>query len=1325
MLHLERALGSLPPSDLAPPDALEEMAETGNEYRASSDGKTSNEYLASSDGKTSNEYFGSNDGMNSNEHLASSDEKTSEVHLGSNDGMLADERVVSAGRTRRGRTKPSSSKSLVAGTVGLSGKRVDCVGTERRKKVKRISPKTWTGSQESNLGHATFEATDACTFEGVYEDFILPFITKHGLHGRTPFHCFLKEGIALLQGYLPREAEASTETNYPLPTLDLLPCGVPYKRNPIFLGLPLDLRGLSGARRTRRLKVLRRQAWLNQIVCCLSWVFMGRPLGGAKASVMCCQLNQVQEHAVCWLSSWTRMQAPPGHRISVDLPRGRGLRGLVLDLAGLGDYGRTNITHPAGVAECGESATVAHPIDVSLSAEEKDVLSLPRLCMRTPDWIELARALTSIGLCVLAEDSKSPLWGSQQRHLRAGVFGVEKPGSDRLRLIIDRRRKNATEQGLRKGLLQVHELGLVEADRFACLMRHMTLPHASQFTDLLLPRRCHFLMNLMDCKDFFYLLRMPLAATWSTPVGLPVPRARFRDLDLAADSVHCNLDEDTTCTLFLRAPAMGDLKSVEIAQAAHSATLIRGGMTDRQWLSFQSAPPADRLWQGCYVDDYFQGIAVPAPNYEEMKEARAKLVALSDSRLQATCREYDKAEFVIKHSKSQLQRTHAVVWGGEIQSEQGWVAGSREKMRRLLLATKRLLEQRSCWVPVILIERLIGHWVHQLTFQRLGMSLISDLYRLLHGRRLGQKRVKLSKGAQDELLILLSLWPLFTCDLRRPPARVITATDATTQRGGVVMGPLVAEEATWIWARLPRRPGATSWLSPEGVLEMASRSAPDVLLEEFINSQKLTVALNFKFRYEQHINIQEAVAVRSALKLLTRRVDLHSCRLPILVDSLVVQSVMARGRSCSRTLNKVVRSIAMLTLMSNVQLLTGWVRSESNPADDPTRFAPLRVPVPRSRDLDRDIQQVGSTWAFQATLHMWHELGWDGRVATKLFDDTLGFPGEGPRLSWPGQEQDTRMADLRVRVQPATVKRYGTQLQAFQSWAVTNVLGKEDDILTMSPDALCSALCAYVQYQYVTGLPFQHGLDLLAGVQMLRPEVSLAIRPAWQMQRQWSRLTPVGTRPPMPEQIMLALAAAAWTIGLQRVSAVIILMYHCLLRPNEAASCQRSQLLLPEDICPGSREAAIALPQTKTADRGARLQSVSIDDDSMAEFLSRIFGSDPPHRGLIAGGSKGLQMFFERVRRSVGLESSPWTLATLRGGGALSYLRKSGGNIIWLQFRGRWESARSMRHYIQGGLAMQAYAGLPQSTKDRIAVLAELAPSLLMSSEHLVEGKWE
>eukprot|EP00971_Amphidinium_carterae_P033232 654250-Amphidinium_carterae.1 len=194
----------------------------------------------------------------------------------------------------------------------------------------------------------------------------------------------------------------------------------------------------------------------------------------------------------------------------------------------------------------------------------------------------------------------------------------------------------------------------------------------------------------------------------------------------------------------------------------------------------------------------------------------------------------------------------------------------------------------------------------------------------------------------------------------------------------------------------------------------------------------------------------------------------------------------------------------------------------------------------------------------------------------------------------------------------------------------------------------------------------------------------------------------------MPEQLMLALAVTAHAVGLRTSSPKGDTGANCMV-------CLVVQVLSMKnnDTKPGSVEAAIALPQTKTSDRGARLQSVSIDDTTVADLLVRTFGSDPPNRCLIAGGSRGLQTFFERVHLALNLQNTPWTLATLRGGGALAYLRQTGGNIIWLQFRGRWESAKSMRHYIQAGLAMQAYAALNQDTKLRIAALAELAPVLL------------
>eukprot|EP00971_Amphidinium_carterae_P147246 2917846-Amphidinium_carterae.2 len=267
----------------------------------------------------------------------------------------------------------------------------------------------------------------------------------------------------------------------------------------------------------------------------------------------------------------------------------------VLDLLGdSGEYGRMDVstpdknpelTSPATEAKWIDAQTVSVPeqsaivdlrsvlppelfallsvpgmLDRLCSDEEKEALSLPALFMRVRGWDELAVHLVRTGLCCVGENQWSPTCGD--RHLRAGVFGVEKPDTRKMRMIIDRRRKNAIEVCMRSVLYGRCGSAMAES-RSLELKRHMTLPHALQFGDLLLPTHCVFDMSLMDCKDFFYLfvfLRLPCGAP---PLDDQFP---------------------------LQAPAMGDLKSVEIAQAAHTTVLRRAGVRVDEWMSRAKLP---------------------------------------------------------------------------------------------------------------------------------------------------------------------------------------------------------------------------------------------------------------------------------------------------------------------------------------------------------------------------------------------------------------------------------------------------------------------------------------------------------------------------------------------------------------------------------------------------------------------------------------------------------------------------------------------------------------------------------------------------------------
>eukprot|EP00971_Amphidinium_carterae_P352465 6492609-Amphidinium_carterae.2 len=111
-----------------------------------------------------------------------------------------------------------------------------------------------SGGSTPHRRHLNFDEERACTFVGTYEDLILPLMAgAHSSH-RTPLRAFVERGRALLRDYLPPNVEEPSEPHYAAAPVDLLPCGVPYKRNPIFLHLPLHLNGLSAMRRKRRLK---------------------------------------------------------------------------------------------------------------------------------------------------------------------------------------------------------------------------------------------------------------------------------------------------------------------------------------------------------------------------------------------------------------------------------------------------------------------------------------------------------------------------------------------------------------------------------------------------------------------------------------------------------------------------------------------------------------------------------------------------------------------------------------------------------------------------------------------------------------------------------------------------------------------------------------------------------------------------------------------------------------------------------------------------------------------------------------------------------------
>jgi hypothetical protein len=87
-----------------------------------------------------------------------------------------------------------------------------------------------------------------------------------------------------------------------------------------------------------------------------------------------------------------------------------------------------------------------------------------------------------------------------------------------------------------------------------------------------------------------------------------------------------------------------------------------------------------------------------------------------------------------------------------------------------------------------------------------------------------------------------------------------------------------------------------------------------------------------------HINMLEALAVLVAAKWRTRSTAQLNRRWLHLTDSQVCQSAISRGRSKSDGLNSFVRKLNALLIASHSTMLLGYVPTDENPADAPSRW---------------------------------------------------------------------------------------------------------------------------------------------------------------------------------------------------------------------------------------------------------------------------------------------------------------------------------------------------------------------------------------------------
>ena len=95
----------------------------------------------------------------------------------------------------------------------------------------------------------------------------------------------------------------------------------------------------------------------------------------------------------------------------------------------------------------------------------------------------------------------------------------------------------------------------------------------------------------------------------------------------------------------------------------------------------------------------------------------------------------------------------------------------------------------------------------------------------------------------------------------------------------------------------------------------------------------------FRFRWErsEHINCLELRAILQTLMYRIRHHKIKEARIFHITDSYICMSIIGKGRSGSRFLNRVLKQLNAHLLLFGLTLVLGHVESTENPTDDASR----------------------------------------------------------------------------------------------------------------------------------------------------------------------------------------------------------------------------------------------------------------------------------------------------------------------------------------------------------------------------------------------------
>eukprot|EP00438_Fugacium_kawagutii_P006830 Skav227028 [mRNA] locus=scaffold456:256501:257304:+ [translate_table: standard] len=265
---------------------------------------------------------------------------------------------------------------------------------------------------------------------------------------------------------------------------------------------------------------------------------------------------------------------------------------------------------------------------------------------------------------------------------------------------------------------------------------------------------------------------------------------------------------------------------------------------------------------------------------------------------------------------------------------------------------------------------------------------------------------------------------------------------------------------------------------------------------------------------------------------------------------------------------------------------------------------------------------------------------------------------------------------------------------------------------------MSTALIAFGKHLFYTGAPKYFFAETINSVVDRFPGYRHLISSAWATLKKWEEAEPTERAMVMPASVLQAGVALALVWEWPLFAAALLMGFHGLLRPNEILPLKRSDLVLPRDVLSTEQICYVKLITSKTS-RFMLRQHARISDHMTVRFLDLQF-KDLPYDAPLFGCS--FSMFRTRWNKLFNFLGIPTTEKcrgitpkALRGSGASwqFHCTEDVGRIMW---RGRWQSRRTLEHYLQDVMGQVLLANLTQEQRDTLMDLCFASSHLLVAA---------